>query len=60
MTTQFLSRVERDVNKQEVQVTAAIGPGAYEKQSALSRTLPGFAPFASSASQFPISLFIFQ
>lgn len=54
MTTQFLSRVDRDVYR--LGDTPTVGPGSYSRPNGLTKALPGFAPFSSSASKpLPLS-----
>jgi hypothetical protein len=48
MTTQFLSRVDRDVN---LAASSSAGPGSYQVPSSISTARPGFAPFASTSSK---------
>lgn len=52
MTTQFLSRVEREFVRADD--FPNVGPGAYEKPRGMSKSLPGFAPFASSSSKLSL------
>ena len=49
MATQFLSRVERESLRADD--NSMVGPGTYSKPTGISKALPGFAPFASSASK---------
>ncbi|RYG93605.1 hypothetical protein EON65_58675 [archaeon] len=46
MTTQFLSRVEREMKTSPY---VDVGPGSYDKPGGITQAVPGFAPFASSA-----------
>jgi hypothetical protein len=48
MTTQFLSRVDRDVKRDS---NSNVGPGSYVPPSSLKKELPGFAPFSVTSSQ---------
>jgi hypothetical protein len=48
MTTQFLSRVDREVN---LAASSSAGPGSYQVPSSISTARPGFAPFASTSSK---------
>jgi hypothetical protein len=54
MTTQFLSRVEREVRGDSY---PNVGPGGYQLPGGISRSLPGFAPFATTSSKY-LSFFI--
>jgi hypothetical protein len=49
MTTQFLSRVDRDI---KTDTNSNVGPGSYVPPSSLKKELPGFAPFNGTSSKF--------
>ncbi|KAJ1398717.1 hypothetical protein B484DRAFT_471733 [Ochromonadaceae sp. CCMP2298] len=52
MSTQFISRVEREGPRQEF---VEVGPGSYSLPGALRNSLPGFAPFASNSKRMAYS-----
>lgn len=54
MTTQFLSRVEREVKRDNY---SDVGPGSYVPRGTLQKSLPGFAPFCSTTSNTVYQLF---
>ena len=51
MSTQFISRVERDEPGKSINNSSDIGPGSYLIEGALKKGLPGFAPFSSNTSK---------
>lgn len=59
MSTQFISRVERDEPRKILSNSSDTGPGAYLIEGALKKELPGFAPFSSNTSKYYISFLNF-
>lgn len=53
MTTQFLSRVEREVRDDS---NPNVGPGGYVLPGGITRPMPGFAPFATTSSKYSVTI----
>ncbi len=53
MTTQFLSRVEREPRGESY---PNVGPGGYFLPGGISRSAPGFAPFSTTSSEYSLIL----
>ena len=54
MTTQFISKVPRDVGKEKI--VFEVGPGAYDPYVEDKAALPSHAPFSTTSSAFCIAV----
>jgi hypothetical protein len=54
MTTQFISKVERPAIVKPSHYDDSVGPGSYKQPETIRRSLPGFAPFATTSKRTSI------